>query len=61
MTPVPRFSTGDSALLPVLWLAIKIERRLGDDSAVSALAAQLRKLHPSSKELISMQKGAFDE
>jgi len=45
----------------VLWLAIKIERRLGDDSAVSALAAQLRKLHPSSKELISMQKGAFDE
>ncbi|WP_374519645.1 type IV pilus biogenesis/stability protein PilW [Undibacterium squillarum] len=45
----------------VLWLAIKIERKLGDDSAVSALAAQLRKRHPSSKELLSMQKGAFDE
>lgn len=45
----------------VLWLAIKIERKLGDDSAVSALAAQLRRRHPDSKELISLQRGAFDE
>ena len=45
----------------VLWLAIKIERKLGDDSAVSALAAQLKKRHPDSKESVLLQRGVFDE
>ncbi|MBI3286405.1 MAG: type IV pilus biogenesis/stability protein PilW [Burkholderiales bacterium] len=45
----------------VLWLAIKIERQLGDEAAVSGLSTQLRRRHPSSREYILFQRGAFNE
>jgi type IV pilus assembly protein PilF len=45
----------------VLWLAIKIEKKLGDQVAVNSLGTQLRRRHPNSKELIAFQRGAFDE
>lgn len=45
----------------VLWLAIKIEKRSGDEAAVAGLATQLRRRHPGSKEFLLLQKGAFDE
>lgn len=45
----------------VLWLAIKIEKKLGDQAAVNSLGTQLRRRHPNSKELIAFQRGAFDE
>ena len=45
----------------VLWLAIKIERKLGDEAAVSNLGTQLRRRHPNSKELSQYQRGVFDE
>lgn len=45
----------------VLWLAIKIERKLGDEAAVSNLGTQLRRRHPNSKEFSQYQRGVFDE
>ena len=44
-----------------LWLAIKIERNLGNQSAESDFVAQLRRRYPSSSEYAAYQRGAFDE
>jgi type IV pilus assembly protein PilF len=45
----------------VLWLAIKIERKLGDRAAETNLVAQLRRKHPGSPEFAAYQRGAFNE
>jgi type IV pilus assembly protein PilF len=45
----------------VLWLAIRIERKLGDGIAESSLATQLRRRYPDSVEYAAYQRGAFDE
>jgi type IV pilus assembly protein PilF len=45
----------------VLWIAIKIDHKLGDQASVNGLATQLRRRHPNSKELALFQKGAFNE
>jgi len=45
----------------VLWLAIKIERKLGNDAALNSLSAQLRKRYPDSTEYSLLQRGSFDE
>ncbi|MBC3880198.1 type IV pilus biogenesis/stability protein PilW [Undibacterium sp. LX40W] len=45
----------------VLWLAIKIDSKLGDQSSVANLGTQLRRRHPNSKEYALFQKGAFNE
>lgn len=45
----------------VLWLAIKIERKLGDRAAEASLATQLRRRHGGSAEFAAYQRGAFDE
>lgn len=45
----------------VLWLAIKVERKLGDRAAEASLVTQLRRRHPNSPEFASYQRGAFDE
>lgn len=45
----------------VLWLAIKIEHKLGDRAAESSLVTQLRRRHPNSPEYAFYQRGAFDE
>lgn len=45
----------------VLWLAIKIERKLGDRAAEMSLATQLRRRHPGSAEFAAYQRGAFNE
>lgn len=52
----------DDIMTPeVLWLAIRIERKLGDRAAESSLATQLRRRHPASPEFSAYQRGAFDE
>ena len=43
-----------------LWLAVRIERKLGDSSASSSYANQLRRRFPGSKEYQDLQKGRFD-
>jgi type IV pilus assembly protein PilF len=43
-----------------LWLALRIERKLGDSSGVSSYANQLRRRFPGSKETQELQKGRFE-
>ena len=43
-----------------LWLALRIERKLGDVSASTSYANQLRRRFPGSREYQEMQKGRFD-
>lgn len=64
--PRARFYVGramktDAIAADVLWLAIKIERKLGDSAAESSLVTQLRRRHPGSAEYAAYQRGAFDE
>jgi type IV pilus assembly protein PilF len=43
-----------------LWLALRIERKLGDPGAERAYAIQLRRRFAGSKEFQEMQKGSFE-
>ena len=43
-----------------LWLAVRIERKLGDASAATSYANQLRRRFPGSREYQDMQKGRFE-
>jgi type IV pilus assembly protein PilF len=43
-----------------LWLALRIERKLGDKGAESGYAEQLRRRFPGSPEYQSLQKGAYE-
>lgn len=44
-----------------LWLALKVERKLGNRELEKGLASQLAKRFPGSPEYAAMQRGAFDE
>ena len=44
-----------------LWLAIRIERKLGNQVAENDLVAQSRQRYPSSSEYAAYQRGVFDE
>ncbi len=43
-----------------LWLALRIERRLGERVAEQALANQLRRRYPDSPEYLRLQRGQYD-
>lgn len=45
----------------VLWLAVKVERQLGNKAAENSLVTQLRLRYPASSEYAAYQRGAFDE
>ena len=42
-----------------LWLAIRLERRLGNQQAEAAFASQLRSRYPTSPEYQEFLKGNF--
>jgi type IV pilus assembly protein PilF len=44
-----------------LWLAARIERRLGNMSGVEDFARQLRERYPNSPQALLLQRGTFDE
>lgn len=44
-----------------LWLALRIENKLGQTAQVEALGAQLRQRFPQSAEALLFDKGRFDE
>jgi type IV pilus assembly protein PilF len=44
-----------------LWLALRIENKLGQTAQVDALGAQLRQRFPQSAEALLFDKGRFDE
>lgn len=58
---IGRVMKSDVMTADVLWLAIKIERKLGDRAAEASLATQLRRRHGGSAEFAAYQRGAFDE
>jgi len=58
---IGRVMKADVMTADVLWLAIRIERKLGDRAAESSLATQLRRRHGGSAEFAAYQRGAFDE
>jgi type IV pilus assembly protein PilF len=43
-----------------LWLALRIERRLGERVAEQSYANQLRRRYPASPEYQALQRGSFD-
>jgi len=43
-----------------LWLALRVERKLGDAVAESSYATQLRRRFPGSSEYQALQRGEFD-
>ena len=43
-----------------LWLALRIERRLGERVAEQSLANQLRRRYPASAEYQALQRGQYD-
>jgi type IV pilus assembly protein PilF len=43
-----------------LWLALRIERKLGERVAEQAFANQLRRRYPASPEFEALQRGKFD-
>ncbi|MFC5474813.1 type IV pilus biogenesis/stability protein PilW [Paraherbaspirillum soli] len=45
----------------VLWIAIKVERKLGDSAAEASLVTQLRRRFAGSTEYASYQRGAFND
>ncbi len=51
----------ESLTADVLWLAIKVQRKLGDAGAEAGWVTQLRRHHPASPEYAAYQRGAFDE
>lgn len=56
-----RVAKGDELSPDTLWLAIKIERKMGDRAAETSLVTQLRRRHPNSEEYAAYKRGAFDE
>ena len=43
-----------------LWLALRIERKLGERVAEQGFANQLRRRHPDSAEFQALQRGQYD-
>jgi type IV pilus assembly protein PilF len=51
----------ESLTADVLWLAIKVQHKVGDTGAETALGTQLRRQYPGSPEYAAYLRGAFDE
>jgi type IV pilus assembly protein PilF len=51
----------DSLSAEVLWLAVRIDRKLGDKASEASMGTLLRRHHPGSPEYAAFQRGAFDE
>lgn len=58
---VGRLLKADQLSADVLWLAIRVEHKLGDRAAEVSLATQLRRRHPTSREHALYLRGGFDE
>lgn len=58
---IVRIVRADNAGAAVLWMAVKVERKLGDADAASSLSNQLRRRYPDSREYAALTRGAYDE
>jgi type IV pilus assembly protein PilF len=59
-TLIGRYNKQSEPNAESLWLAVRIERKLGDSSAATSYANQLRRRFPGSREYQDMQKGRFE-
>jgi len=57
---VTRFSKLNDPTPESLWLAIRVERKLGERLAEASFAGQLRQRFPGSSEFQLLQRGEFD-
>ncbi|MFL6228255.1 MAG: type IV pilus biogenesis/stability protein PilW [Pyrinomonadaceae bacterium] len=57
---VGRYNKAVEPTAESLWLALRVERRLGDRVAESSFASQLRRRFAGSKEYQDLQKGRFE-
>jgi type IV pilus assembly protein PilF len=57
---VERYNRASPPTAEALWLAVRIERKLGDRIAESSYAAQLRLRFPKSTEYQALQRGEFE-
>jgi type IV pilus assembly protein PilF len=55
-----RLQKDGSASAEVLWLALRVERNLGDRNAEASLGFQLRKNYPNSREALSLAAGQYE-
>ncbi|UVW27645.1 type IV pilus biogenesis/stability protein PilW [Massilia sp. H6] len=51
----------DNLPAEALWLALRVQRKLGERSMEASIAAQLRRRFPGSPEYLAFERGAFDE
>jgi type IV pilus assembly protein PilF len=51
----------DTLSADTLWLAIRVQHKLGDAGAEAGWVTQLRRHHAGSVEYAAYQRGAFDE
>jgi type IV pilus assembly protein PilF len=51
----------DTLSAEVLWLAIRVDRKLGEKASEASMVTQLRRHHPGSPEFAAFQRGAYDE
>jgi type IV pilus assembly protein PilF len=58
---IRRLNNNDYANAESLWLAAKIERKMGNSQSVIQLAERLKKQFPTSREFGFFERGAFDE
>jgi type IV pilus assembly protein PilF len=58
---IKRVTKADVLTAEVLWLAIKIERKMGDRASELSLVTQLHRRYPDSAEYTAYQRGAFNE
>ena len=61
ITRLNKVAKMESLTADVLWLAIKVQHKLGDTGAEAGWATQLRRHHSGSAEYAAYQRGAFDE
>ncbi|MRW89146.1 type IV pilus biogenesis/stability protein PilW [Duganella sp. FT80W] len=61
ITRLNKVAKMESLTADVLWLAIKVQHKLGDKDAEAGWATQLRRHHAGSAEYAAYQRGAFDE
>jgi type IV pilus assembly protein PilF len=58
---IRRLNNNDYVNAESLWLAAKIEKKMGNNAGVAQLAERLRKQFPTSREYGLFERGAFDE
>lgn len=61
ITRLSKIAKMDGLSADILWLAIRVQHRLGDAGAEAGWATQLRRHHTGSAEYAAYQRGAFDE